>query len=199
MSINNQELDALIQEKLDADNDFQTSLADLSNEDKEAATETKRQELLEQETLSLKEKADKAAKAEELAKNYKIRAEKAEALAKKSTEKITSKNEQMSLKDIRALQDVPDEDIDEVVDFAKFKGVSIAEAKNNPVIQTLLKTKAEERATAQAANVKKSQRGASGVSEDDLISKVNKMEEMSDEEMEQAAKAIIARKKAKRS
>jgi len=133
------------------------------------------------------------------------RTKKAEAEAKELKAKLAEiskkgdnppKNEQMSLKDIRALQDVPDEDIDEVIDFAKYKGVSIAEAKNNPVIKTLLKTKMEERAPNQAANTKKSVRGASGVSEDDLIAKVKNSEDMTDEEMKQAAKAIIAQKKA---
>jgi len=76
------------------------------------------------------------------------------------TEKETPKNEGMSLKDIRALQDVDDEDVDEVLDFAKYKGISVAEAKASPVMQTLLKTRTEERATANASSTGNSKKGS---------------------------------------
>ena len=66
---------------------------------------------------------DELTKAKELAKNQKIRAEKAEQelkALKKAPEKETPKND-MSLKDIRALSDVHDDDVDSVVDWAKFR------------------------------------------------------------------------------
>jgi hypothetical protein len=127
---------------------------DILNPDGEATTETEANaEVVENEEL---------AKAKELAQNYKIRAEKAEAAAKslkaqqpKETE--TPKKEEVkdsySLQDIRALSDVHDDDVQEVVDFAKFKGISIPEANKNPTVQVILKTKTEERKTAQATNV----------------------------------------------
>jgi len=70
-------------------------------------------------------------------------------------ESTETKSETMSLKDIRALQDVHDEDVDELIEYAKFKGVSVAEVKKNPVIQAHLKVKAEERTTPQATNIGK--------------------------------------------
>src|SRR3990167_6565943 len=71
---------------------------------------------------------------------------------KENKEEKTETKSELNLKDIRALQDVHDDDVDEVVEYAKFKGVSIAEAKKSPVIQAHLRTKEEERATAQATN-----------------------------------------------
>ena len=106
-------------------------------------------------------------KAQELAKNYRIRAEKAETLAKqlkKPEEKEapkTSEKPEYSLQDIRALQDVHDDDVDEVVEFAKFKGISITEAKKSLTVQNLLNAKKEERKTAEATNVGGSRKGSS--------------------------------------
>lgn len=116
----------------------------------------------------------KLSKAEEIAKNQRIRAEKAEqelkALKKPvQTEKETPKNDNISFRDIRALQDVADEDVDEVINFAKFKGISIAEAKASPVIQTLLKTNTETRKTAQATQVKTNGRSFSKSNDDKIL------------------------------
>jgi len=120
---------------------------------------------------------EKLLKAEELAKNQKIRAEKAESLAKqlkdKPAEKETPKND-MSLKDIRALGDVHDDDVDDVIDYAKFKGITVAEAKKSPTMQSLLKAKTEERKTAEVTNTGGSRGGSSKVSPETLIQNANK-------------------------
>src|SRR3990167_6266727 len=118
---------ASIEEKINSDTAFQETLADLSDEDKEAAVAEKRTELIDAEL----------AKEAELAINYKVRAEKAEALAKQLKIKPEEKPEapktpELNLKDIRALQDVHDDDVDQITDYAKFKGVSVAEAKKQP-------------------------------------------------------------------
>jgi hypothetical protein len=106
------------------------------------------------------------------------RAKKAElALKTKPAEKEeapkTESKSEYSLQDIRALSDVHDEDVQEVVDFAKFKGISITEAKKNPTVQTILKQKTEERTTAEATNTAVSRKGASKVSSEDLLDKFN--------------------------
>src|SRR3990167_2322035 len=67
-------------------------------------------------------------------------------------EKTETKSEPLSLKDIRALQDVHDDDVDQITEYAKFKNISVAEAKKLPEMQALLRTKQEERETAQATN-----------------------------------------------
>lgn len=180
------DLVASTQEKLDSDVDFQSSLDGLSDEDKTQAIEAKRQELLDAEVASLAELAEKAVKAEEIAKNQKIRAEKAEAEAKKP-KKEEKREDNLSIKDWKALQDVPEEDIDEVMDFAKYKGITIAEAKANPVVQTILRTRQEERKTAQATATGASRKSTAGNSTGELMKKIEKGT-LTDEEMGDARK-----------
>ena len=123
------------------------------------------------------EENEELKKAQELATNYKVRAEKAEALAKqlkKPEEKEapkTSEKSEYSLQDIRALQDVHDDDVDEVVEFARFKGISITEAKKSLTVQNLLNAKKEERKTAEATNVGGSRKGSSKASAEEIHEK----------------------------
>src|SRR3990167_1293662 len=141
-------LNALVEEKISSDSVFQATLVDMSEEDQAQAIADKKTELIDAEY----------SKAEELANNQKIRAEKAEALAKQLKIKPEEKPETpktpeaLSLKDIRALQDVHDDDVDKLVSYANFLGVDIATAKKTPEMQTLLSTKEEERKTAEATN-----------------------------------------------
>lgn len=134
-------------------------------------------------------------KAEEIARNQRIRAEKAEtalkALKKAPAEGKEKQTTDLSSREIIALRDVPEDDIDEVIDFARYKGITIAEAKKNTVMQTILRSRAEERATAQAANTSATRRGSKTNSSDVLISKVYKNEDMSADEMGSAAKSLV--------
>lgn len=196
------ELDALIQEKLDADTDFAESLADLSDEDKEQAIQDKKSELLMQEFKSLSEKAKEAEKAKELAENYKIRAEKAEKASKKGNsegEKTpkNERNEEMSSRDIIALTkaNIADEDIDVVLDYAKFKKISVVEALKSSVVKATLAENEEHRKTAAATNTGTGRRGVQQKSEGSLLSefKSGKVPE-TDDEMERLA---LARMKAR--
>lgn len=196
------ELDALIQEKLDADTDFAESLADLSDEDKEQAIQDKKSELLMQEFKSLSEKAKEAEKAKELAENYKIRAEKAEKASKKGNsegEKTpkNERNEEMSSRDIIALTkaNIADEDIDVVLDYAKFKKISVVEALKSSVVKATLAENEEHRKTAAATNIGTGRRGVQQKSESSLLSefKSGKVPE-TDDEMERLA---LARMKAR--
>jgi hypothetical protein len=196
------ELDALIQEKLDADTDFAESLADLSDEDKEQAIQDKKSELLMQEFKSLSEKAKEAEKAKELAENYKIRAEKAEKASKKGNsegEKTpkNERNEEMSSRDIIALTkaNIADEDIDVVLDYAKFKKISVVEALKSSVVKATLAENEEHRKTAAATNIGTGRRGVQQKSENVLLSefKSGKVPE-TDDEMERLA---LARMKAR--
>ncbi len=142
-------------------------------------------------------------KAEEYAQNQKIRAEKAERenkelkakLSQKETPKEVALKNEMSLKDIRALADVHDDDVDSVVDWAKFKEISIAEAKKSSEIQALLRTRTEERQTAQAANVGSAKRGSSKISDESLLEKLEK-NELSEEDIEKAVKARMEKRRA---
>ena len=138
--------------------ELEQETSNLDEETEPQETNTEAEEVVVEENPELK-------KAKELANNYRIRAEKAEALAKqlkKPEEKETpKKSEEYSLQDIRALQDVHDDDVDEVVEFARFKGISITEAKKSLTVQNLLNAKKEERKTAEATNVGGSRKGSS--------------------------------------
>lgn len=106
--------------------------------------------------------ADKK-KAEELAHNYKIRAEKAEAKIKTAKPEPTQ-NSSLTVYDTIALMNAKvteAEDIKEVEEYARFKGVSVSEALKSGVIKTILADKAEERKTAQATNTGKARVGSS--------------------------------------
>lgn len=71
-----------------------------------------------------------------------------------------------------------DEDIDEVVDYAKYKGISITEALKAPVIVASLAEKAEIRKTAEAQNIKGSRRSNVKPNDDQIIEKANAQEEV---------------------
>lgn len=141
-------LDALIQE-------VEEELT--SVEDDEERTEQLQEKL--DGLNSLKEDYSKK---EELINNQKTRAEKAEEelrgfkkTEEKSEEKVTPtpKNEgNLSQTDLLAIvkADVHEDDIDEVVDYARLKGISVKEALKTSIVRTILSERAEERTTAEA-------------------------------------------------
>lgn len=110
--------------------------------------------------------------------------------------KESAKSPNMDLKDIRALQDVHDDDIEEVIEFSKYKKISVAEAKRHPAVQSLLKTRVEERASALAASTQVSRRNNANSSKA-ILDKVKNQEDMSDEEMQLAVQATLAELKKK--
>jgi hypothetical protein len=84
----------------------------------------------------------------------------------------------MSTQDTIAIvrADVHTDDIPEVEDYAKYKKVTVAEALKTPFIKTLLEERKEQRAVAEATNVKTTKRGTSKTSDLDIIEKANKGE-----------------------
>lgn len=149
----------------------------------------------EQFKASLHEDKQKHLKAKEF---YKQNLEKAgfdpKTGEKKSNNSKTETKENYSLQDIRALSDVHDEDVNEVVEYAKFKGISVAEAKNSTIIKNLLKEKNELRATAAATATGKAPRGTGKTSGESLLEKAQKGElPESEEDMQRLAEARIER------
>ena len=193
MTIKYADLVAKTQDQIDSDVDFQNSLADLSDDEKSQAVSDKQQELLDEEVSALDAKANKA---EEIANNQKIRAEKAEALAKGSkTEKETPKNVNRSLKetvkDAKAIQDLDnDEDIDEVMDYAERKGITLTEARKSPFIQSFLQTTKEQRKTAEATSTASNRKSNNSSSAASLLQRATKGE-LKDDEMKAGAKAML--------
>ena len=131
---------------------------------------------------------DKLAKAEELANNYKIRAEKAEKLAKsvkiEPVSKPSLKAGDISTKDIYALMEakVPEQDIEKVQEIATLKGISVSEALKLSLTKQILSDEVEQRNTASASNVGGSKRGSSKISDEVLLEKAQKGELPSSDE-----------------
>ncbi len=109
------------------------------------------------------------------------------------------REENLATSDLYALMQaqVPQEDIQEVSDYAKLKGVSIAEALKSNVVRTILSDKAEERKAADAANVKPSGRQVSKPSSESLLDKVKTTGELpeSKEDLEKLIALRIQKKK----
>lgn len=100
---------------------------------------------------------DVSSKLKELAQNYRIRAEKAEKQAKTLKEKLEKESPreskgELSQSDLIGLirADVHEDDIQDVVDYAKLKKISVSEALKANVVKSLLTEKKEERTTAEA-------------------------------------------------
>lgn len=124
---------------------------------------------------SVEELKARLAKETELAKNYKIRAEKAERLAKqKPTETQKQSDSVIDNATLARIYDVPEEDFDEVVDMAKFKKISIAEALKLGSVKAILSEKAEFRKTAQLSNTGASRKSTTTVSDETLIANASK-------------------------
>ena len=144
------EINKVIDERLSSDTEFQSSIADLSEEDKSSTIESRRKELFDEELKGLKERALEAEKHKKAYEDQKIRNEKAErALKERESEK---KPEGLSTKDFYALTkaNVPEEDIDEVAEYARFKGITVAEALKSSVVKATLAEKSEVRRVSNA-------------------------------------------------
>ena len=161
---NKMDIDTAVQEKIDNDTEFQTSLTDLSEEDKQVAINEKRSVLIKSEFESL----DKIAKENEKKFNdQKLRAEKAENELKNN--KVIPKEEGLSQKDViyLAKANIHEEDVDEVVELAKLKKITVAEA--HKYMTPILETRAEERKTDSATQTKGGARGSAKVTGEDLM------------------------------
>lgn len=64
----------------------------------------------------------------------------------------------LTAKDVVALRDVHEEDVDYLLEEAKLRGKSVSELKADPYMKIILKTKAEERQTALATQTKQTGR-----------------------------------------
>lgn len=122
-----------------------------------------------------------ALKMKEIADNQRIRAEKAESKIKTEksqtqTKEIKSVNAELSTIDIIALTkaNIETEDIQEVLDYAKFKNISISEALKSPIVKATLSEKAEQRNVALATNTGGAKRTSGRVSEETLVANAAK-------------------------
>lgn len=88
----------------------------------------------------------------------------------------TSETVSLSAKDQYALAqaNVHIDDFDEVVDYAKYKNISIQEALKSDVLKATLATKSEFRKTAQVTNTRNTQRSVAKISDDVLLANASK-------------------------
>lgn len=156
-----------------------------NNTHAESQSDTERQNLEEdnsEDTEDYKTKYEeaiaKANKLEEIARNQKIRAEKAEREAKSpSTQRAeTSKNASLSPEDLVSIvkAGIEPEDLHDVTDYAKFKGISVAEALKSSIVKATLAEKSEFRKTAEASNTGFARRGSAKISDSALIENARK-------------------------
>jgi len=112
------------------------------------------------------------------ARNQKIRAEKAEKLAKSSAKP------DLTPTDIYALlkADVEEEDFQEVVDYAHLKGISIKDALKSSVVQGIIAEKKEERRTAEATATGNKRSRPKPPTGDELLHKARTTGELPDRE-----------------
>lgn len=142
-------LDEIVQQKLDADVDFTATLKDLSDEDKSKAIEKKKSEITNAEFVSLKKERDEA---DQKFLDQKARAKKAEEDGKKNKPLEDS----LSQSDLLAVAkaDIHEDDMEEVIEFAKFKKIAIKDALKNESLQVILKDRVEKRKSAEVAQAK---------------------------------------------
>lgn len=140
-----------------------------------------------------------------IAENYKIRAEKAEKENKgrkqgssKPNNSNSNQGDRLSDQDMYVLLEnkVPSADFKDVVEYARFKRIPVEEALGSTVVKTMLREKAEIRATAKATQTGSQRRQSGRVSDQDLVSNARqgKLPE-NDADIERLAKARIASKK----
>ena len=143
-----------IEKKIAEDSAFQDSLKDLSEDDRKPLIEARKNEIIAQEL-------EEAKKNRELANNYKTRAEKAEGEIKKykpteATPVVKNNEGNITPKDLYALIEakVPQEDIEDVTEYAAFKKISVADALKSGVVKNMLAEKSEFRRTANATQTR---------------------------------------------
>lgn len=123
------------------------------------------------------------AKAEEIAENQRIRAEKAEKKVKgveTKPEPVETKTNapELSAKDLYAMMEakIPQADIDDVLEYAKFKNIPVSEALSTSAVKAILAEKQESRSVADASNTGTVRRGSSKISDETLLAKASKGE-----------------------
>lgn len=109
----------------------------------------------------------------------------------------------LSSKEVYALMNakVSEEDIDEVVEYARFKKITVGDALKTSTVKTMLSEKAEMRNTANAANTSPARRSNTQPKGEELLEAASKgkvPDEASDADLERLAEARMNAKKNKK-
>lgn len=174
------ELTASVQAKVDADTDFQSSIATLSDEEKTQKIAERMSSDLNTELQSLRTKADSADKANELADNYKRRAEKAEKAERPHLRQ--QKEGELTTKDVLYLakENLHEEDQEMLLKYAKANDISLQDARKD--LKGVFDVKNQERTSAAAIHTSGSARGISKPSGADILEKARQTGEVPDDE-----------------
>ena len=174
-----------VEEKVEVDIDFEANVEELGD-DATLEDLKKQNQTLTAQKKHWRDKAQEAGKPKE---------------EKKPEEKPEEKKEEtqnLSQTDLYTLikADVPEEDLSEVTDYAKMKGISVGEALKSDVVQTILDTKKEKRTVADATNTGKTNQTKAGVTDEQLLANSDKGElPESDADMSRLTKLRLNRKK----
>lgn len=166
------------------DEEIELEVEDVVEEDD--STEEDDVDLQEENERLKKELADR----DEKLKKDRIKARKAnkpkETEPSKTEDSITYKDSLLLAK-----ADIHIDDVDEVIDYARYRGINIGTALKSNTIQAILKDRIEERNTANATSTKGGARGSSKVTSDTLINKAETKGELPDshEELMRLARA----------
>ena len=181
----------------------ENDVADISNQQMDEAPEASNEEGNDEqeEGESIAEYKARLAKAQELINNYKIRAEKAERANKGKPESAPKRESQQELgsKDLMSLMQagVTADDVDDVLEIAKLKKISVQEALKLGLTKTILAEKAEYRKTAEVSNTAPARKGSTKVSDEVLVSNLMKGD-IPEKGSEEAMRLFYARRGGKR-
>lgn len=158
--------------------------------DSNDADETEDSEDLEAIKEKNKRLYERAKKAEAEAKILKAERIKKEEKAKVES-KPSEKQDGISVMDAIVLSkaSVAEDDIEEVVSYAKFRNVSVKEALKDKTLQTILRDRDEQRKTAEATNTGTARRGSAQPTNEQVLANPDKYDP------EQLAEARWASKK----
>ena len=123
------------------------------------------------------EEIDWKARAEKAEKNYEDqrgrndKLERDQKASKKPADAPKKKPNDLSTLDTIALvkSNVEDDDIEEIVNYANYKGISVRDALKDNVVKAIINDRSEERRTAEATNTTNARRSNAKLSEDSLL------------------------------
>lgn len=161
------------EEEIDLDFNIEDLPDNASQEDKDKAIKT-----LTAQKAHWRKKFEDASKAPDEKKEVKTD-------DKKAVETNLSQSDLITL----TRSDIHEDDIPEVLEYAKLKGVSVKEALTSNVVQAILESNKEKRTVADATNTGKTAKTVTGTSDDELMANAKKgiMPE-SDDDMARLAK-----------
>ena len=92
-----------------------------------------------------------------------------EKIKTKVEPEVVKKSYREQVLENRALNDVHEDDIEEIVEYAERKKITLFEAKKSPLIQAFLQTRAEERKSAEATNLASLPKRSGQTTEDKVL------------------------------